>query len=239
MNTEDPYAPISYRRAEPTTEPEPGPVDFGALLGPEPAWLVCPCGALSARTPCWDCCRRAETQTAADERRNAALATIPARYAWAALGASELPGRVSAREPLEKLATRVLGAARVVFSGPSGSGKTSFAIACLRERIPYGIFVSAIRLGTARIQGRAGDGEAALVERAMTAPLLLLDEVGGETKTATNAVKDVIFARMDADLPTWITTGFGRDELLAMYGDGCLRRLTEDVTVLRFGAVRP
>jgi DNA replication protein DnaC len=69
----------------------------------------------------------------------------------------------------------------------------------------------------------------------MTAPLLLLDEVGGEQKTATNAVKDVIFERMDSDLPTWITTGFRSDELLAMYGDGALRRLTENVTVLRFG----
>lgn len=211
------------------------PADFSRLLGPEPEWLTCPCGALTARTPCWDCTRDAETQTAADERRRLALVTIPARFAWARLGAPELAARVIAREPLEKLAARVLASARVVFSGPSGAGKTSFAVACLRERIPHGIFVSAIKLGTARIQGRAGDGEASLVERAMTAPLLLIDEVGGETKTATNAVKDVIFDRMDNDLPTWITTGFGREDLLAMYGDGALRRLTENVTVLRFG----
>ncbi len=124
----------------------------------------------------------------------------------------------------------------MVFSGPSGAGKTSLACACLRERIPHGLFVSAIKLGTARIQHSAGDGEAALVQRAMTVPLLLLDEVGGEQKTATNAVKDVIFARYDADLPTWITTGFRLSQLAEMYGDGTSRRLTENVYVVHLGA---
>ena len=42
---------------------------------------------------------------------------------------------------------RVLASPRVVFTGPSGAGKTSLACACLRERIPHGLFLSALKLG--------------------------------------------------------------------------------------------
>ena len=211
------------------------PEPFSSPLGPEPEWLTCGCGAQSARVPCWDCTRDLEARAHEAEQRNIALVSIPTRYQWARLGTADLARRVKAREPLDVIAKRVLASERVVFAGPSGAGKTSFACACLRERIPHGVFISAMKLGTARIQGRAGDGEVALVERAMTAPLLLLDEVGGEAKTATNAVKDVIWERMDNDLPTWITTGFKGQELVAMYGDGAYRRLTENVTVVQFG----
>lgn len=208
---------------------------FVRLLGPEPEWLTCRCGALTARTPCWDCTRAQERFADENARKGQALASIPPRYGWARLSAPELAQRVKAREPIGAIAKRVLASERVVFAGPSGAGKTSLAIACLRERIPHGIFVSAIKLGTARIQGRAGDGEAGLVERAMTAPLLLLDEVGGESKTATNAVKDVIWERLDNDLPTWITTGFRGEQLSEMYGDGAFRRMTENVTIVQLG----
>lgn len=209
--------------------------DFSSLLGPEPEWLTCSCGVQSARVPCWDCSRSAESRTRETEQRTLAVSTIPARFAWARLGAPELRDRVKAPSDLKALSERILASANVVFAGPSGSGKTSLAVACLRERIPHGIFVSSMRLSTARIQNRAGEGEASLVERAMTAPLVLLDEVGGEAKTSTNAVKDVIFARADADLPTWITTGFNHTQLVDMYGDGALRRMTENAMIVRFG----
>lgn len=214
------------------------PAKFSSLLGPKPTWLRCACGELTARVPCWDCERTKEASRELDGRRKAALATIPPRFLWARLGDADLAGRVKLQEPLDVVAKRVLASNRVVFAGPSGSGKTSFAVACLRERVPHGMFVSAMKLGTARIQSRAGDGEADLVERAMAARLLLVDEVGGEQKTANNAVKDVIWTRYDNDLPTWITTGFRGAELVAMYGDGAFRRLTEGVTVIQFGTSR-
>lgn len=72
----------------------------------------------------------------------------------------------------------------------------------------------------------------------MRAPLLLLDEIGGESKTATNAVKDVIWERVDNDLPTWVTTGFKGEQLAEMYGDGAFRRLTEGATIVQLG-VKP
>jgi DNA replication protein DnaC len=124
----------------------------------------------------------------------------------------------------------------VLLHGPSGSGKTSLAFACLRERLPEAMWVSALRLGVARIQHSAGDGEAKLVAECIAAPLLLVDELGGENKTSNNAVKSVIFERYDRDLPTWVTTGFASKDLVAMYGDGALRRLTEGGYVQGFGA---
>lgn len=215
------------------------PEKFTSLLGPEPTWLTCSCGAQSMRAPCWDCDRQMAANIEASQRKAAAIATIPARYAWAHIAAPELAARVKLRDRAVTLIDTIRGAlaaSRVVFAGPSGSGKTSLAIACLRERVPYGLFVSALKLGVARIQSSAGDGEAALVERAIAAPLLLIDEVGGEIKMATNAVRDVIFARYESDLPTWITTGFRGAQLAEMYGDGSLRRLTEDAYVVNLGA---
>lgn len=212
-------------------------INFADWLGPEPKWLTCDCGQQCSRVPCWSCSNHAAK--IADEVIEAARARsacgIPKRYQWARLEGSEIAARVQTTDRIDKIARRVLAAQRVVFAGPSGAGKTSLACACLREASLRGSFVSAIALGSARIQYAAGHGEAPLVARAMTAPLVLIDEVGGEGKTATNAVRDVIFARYDADLPTWITTGFSYPELVSLYGDGITRRLTEGVTVVKLG----
>lgn len=214
-------------------------------LGPEPKWLICDCGGLSARVPCWDCDRAAMAKADAARERALSASTIPRRFDWADLESALMVDRVKLRRPngdravqqreFVEVGERVLAAQRVVFVGPAGSGKSSLACACLRRRIPHGFWLSALRLGTARIQHSAGDGESALVERSMAAPLLLLDEVGGETKTATNAVRDVLFARHDADLPTWITTGFTSKQLAETYGDGALRRIIEEAYVVKLG----
>jgi DNA replication protein DnaC len=207
-------------------------------LGPEPKWLTCPCGATTSRVPCWDCDQARMARADADRARAQAVATIPRRFEWASVGNRELADRVKSDEPLVDVAARVLRSPRAIFVGPSGSGKTSLACACLRERVPHGVFMSALRLGMARMQSSLGDGESAEVQRAMTVPLLLLDEVGGEAKTATNAVRDVLFARHDADLPTWITTGFTGKQLAETYGDGALRRIVEDAYVVKLGGAK-
>jgi DNA replication protein DnaC len=209
---------------------------FSDILGPEPTWLKCACGVLTSRVPCWDCDRALTAKLDAARMRGVAIATIPKRYTWAHVDALELEARVQVHDPLAEVVKRVLGATRVIFVGPSGAGKTSLACACLRERIPHGVFMTAFRLGVARSQAALGQGEPAEVDRAMSAPLLLLDEVGGEAKTATNAVRDVLFARHDADLPTWITTGFTGQQLAETYGDGALRRIIEDAYVVKLGA---
>jgi|CXWL01.1.fsa_nt_gi DNA replication protein DnaC len=204
-------------------------------IGPEPTWLSCSgCGIQTSRSPCWDCTQASEARHDAARERTRSLGTIPARFAWASLKAPELAERCDARNYLA-LAKRVLAGHGAVFAGKSGSGKTSLAVACLRERMPRAMYVSALRLSTARIQSKAGDGEAGLVAEAIAAPLLLVDEVGGESKTSTSAVRDVVFERHDAGKPTWITTGFTSAELAAMYGDGFLRRVVDGATLIRLG----
>jgi len=209
------------------------------ILGPEPTWLTCTCGTLSARVPCWDCSRVRERRRSELTARELAAGSIPPRFRWARQGAPgfDLGGRVHGDH--ETLVARILGAERVCFVGGAGAGKTSLACACLRERLDGGLFVSAIALGLARAQAGLGDGEPKLVESAITAPLLLLDDVGQEAKVATNAVRDVVFSRYDADRPTWVTTGLTSQELAALYGDGFLRRIAGDgALVVRMGPER-
>ena len=217
-----------------------GRLDFSEFLGGEPTWVPCiGCDTLTTRSPCWSCSRIAEAKADAARERASALATIPPHFRWAQLGAPELVKRVSSPESVGSIAARILGAHRVVLVGPSGCGKTSLACACLRERVPDARFVDALELGTARIQHSAGDGEAALVERAIATPLLLLDEVGQAEPTKTDAVKDVVFRRFAADRPTWVTTGLRGDALTRMYGAGFIRRLGigEGALVVKLGVV--
>lgn len=205
-------------------------------LGPEPKWETCGCGQQSARVPCWTCAEAARARVATAERDAVLLTSIPARFRWARLDAPELATRCQLNGTTPQLAgALVLRAAGAVFAGPAGSGKTSLAVACLHAR-GTGLFVPALRLGTARQQSRLGGGEAPAVDDAVRAPLLLLDDVGQEAKTATNAVKDVVFARHDADRPTWITTGLSAKQLAEVYGDGFVRRIFEGAYAVRMGA---
>lgn len=199
------------------------------ILGPEPVWKTCACGRSSARVPCIDCTVAAEE---ADERRDryrAGLRTIPKEFEWAHINSPELAGRVdSKRRPLQDVIASVLASHRCIVAGAAGSGKTSLLTACLRERLHLGArFVSASELATARIQHAAGDGEALIVEQAMMAKLLLIDDLGEEQHTTTNAVRDVIRFRHNRGLATWVTTGLPSRVIATKYGDGIKRRLFE------------
>lgn len=206
-------------------------------LGPEPEWIACAsCGALTNRTPCWDCERKAELDRHEREAFDASFQSIPASHRHCALTAPALADWVKHTAPIPALSERVLGSRRVMFMGPAGSGKTTLAVACLRVRVPHGRYVDARSLGTARIQHRAGDGEAPLVAACSRAPLLLLDDLGQESNTATNAIPDVIFERHARDAATWVTTGLGRNDITSRYGDGIARRLFEGALVVQLGS---
>lgn len=211
------------------SHPDDGPVALADVfaLGPEPSWMTCSCGALSARVPCFECTVAAERRADRGRIISAGERTIPPEFGWARLDAPELTRRVdSRRKPLEQVIKRLLAAHRAVLAGGSGAGKTSLAVACLRQRLDCGArFVSALELASARIQHAAGDGEAAIVQMAMGARLLVLDDLGEEPHTATSAVRDVIRARHASGLPTWITTGLRSNEIVAKYGDGIRRRV--------------
>jgi hypothetical protein len=175
------------------------------------------------------------------ERRKEALAalerTIPPAYRWASFSAPELPLRVPAssigvgqsswREP------------RICVMGICRAGKTSLAVAMLRQWVRSSeraaAFLHAYRLGVARIQHPAGHGEPEIVELAMRAPLVLLDDLGSERDHALSAVPDVIFERHAENRPTWVTTGLTRDQLVKRYGPGVVARIFERAKLIRVG----
>src|SRR6202050_1097745 len=137
-------------------------------------------------------------QRAQEGRLDAAarvLRTIPPAYRWARFHAPEISARVgtAARHARERALWRQ---PRIVFTGSAGTGKTSLAVACLRqwvdERAAPAAFVHAYALATARLQHPAGHGEPEVVERAMTAPLTLLDDLGSERDSAGNAAPEVV-----------------------------------------------
>ena len=161
--------------------------------------------------------------------------SIPPTYRWATLDAKELPDRVCA--PAIGIGKTAYHEPRVCLMGQTRSGKTSLAVAMLRawvakhERIA--LFIPAHRLGVARIQHAAGHGEAELVETAMQAPMVLLDDLGSERDFPINPIADVIFERHAQDLPTWMTTGFTREPLVTRYGAGVVARLFERARVIQ------
>ncbi len=92
------------------------------------------------------------------------------------------------------------------------------------------MFVSSFDLAKARREQRLGKGEADIIESAVKADLLLLDELCAERSVDT-ALDEVIRARWDNCLPTIYTCGFPRTQILE-YGAGVERRVTEGATVI-------
>lgn len=190
---------------------------------------------------------------AVQEARRRVRSTVPPSYRWAfqkSLGDPATAARVAILEWVGKV-EGWCASPWVILAGLAGSGKTSLGVAMLRaaferavanvadsydvERAGRMRFVHAFRLGVARIQHRAGDGEAEEVRDAMRAPLILLDDVGSERDTANNALPDVIFERHAEGRATWMTTGLTVSQLKARYGDGIARRMLERATVIKVG----
>lgn len=172
--------------------------------------------------------------------------SVPRSYRWARRSAPELAkrvGRLRLEDGSDTTVARVLDEARTlsgaVLTGPAGSGKTSLACAMLEEWVTANeraaVFEHGFRIGAARIQNKAGTGEAPIIDRAMRAWLLLIDDVGSERDTANNAMLDVVFERHAEEMPLWVTTGLTSSQLATRYGAGFLRRITERATLIRVG----
>lgn len=175
-----------------------------------------------------------------------ALSTIPRSFAEVTLATPWLAQLVGAQAIAE--ATQAVRAPRAAFLGPAGAGKTSLAVAMFRALLeverpdPYRRaehrYVSAHALAKARAMHTLGDGEAPLVEASLRAPLLLVDELGGEDARHASAVAEVIYERHAEGLPTWITTGVLPKDLANRYGGGIARRLFEGATIFRLAGRR-
>jgi DNA replication protein DnaC len=176
-----------------------------------------------------------------NEQRRAALSalekTIPASYRWSRFSAPELRPRVPA--PALAFAQDAWRHDRVCLMGASRAGKTSLAVAMLRRWASHAsrpaAFVHAYRLGVARILHPAGHGEPELVDSAMRAPLVLIDDLGGERDHAHSAIPDVLVERHAENRPTWVTTGLTREQLVKRYGQGIVARVFERATMIGVG----
>ena len=185
----------------------------------------------------------------------AVLASIPSHYRWAHFRAPELRARVTPPRAIES-ASRATDAHSVVIMGAAGAGKTSLATALLVDRVnhnltstaqrspalsarqsPAGIFTNTFEIAKARREHRLGEGEAHAVAIAISARILLLDELGSESDGNNTAVAELIHARHEQDLPTIFTTPFTAQQLAARYGDGVARRVFENAVVIRLGEV--
>jgi DNA replication protein DnaC len=203
----------------------------------------------------WRC--RACLDRAVVRRRDAVqaavLASIPSHYRWAHFRAPELRARVTPPRAIDD-ASRATDAHSVVIMGAAGAGKTSLATALLVDRVnrnltaehspalsarqsPAGIFTNTFEIAKARREHRLGDGEAHTVAIAISARILLLDELGSESDGNNTAVAELIHARHEQDRPTIFTTPFTAQQLAARYGDGVARRVFENAVVIRLGEV--
>lgn len=185
-------------------------------------------------------CRACADKDLARQWRDVAVRQIPPAHAEASLDAPWLVKLIG--DSAIETARGALDAERVAAVGPAGSGKTSLVCAMLAASkfLPkdgaWPRYTSAHQLAKARAFHPLGEGEAPVIARALSAGLLVIDELGGEDQRYASAVAEVIYERHANAMPTWVTTGVGPKEIGDRYGGGISRRIFEGATVFRLGA---
>jgi len=192
-------------------------------------------------------CRACSDAEAYERAKRRVYASVPKRFMWATerdagnllqrridLPASKLTNAIRWAEELS------LTPPSIVLVGRTSAGKTSLAIALFavwfeKHRDEGARFASAIELGLARQRHPLGHDEAPLVQAAIDAPLLILDDMGAEAARDADVIRAVLHARHNADVPTWITTGLSRQDLASRYDAGVARRMFEDVKNVEIG----
>lgn len=182
-------------------------------------------------------------------------ASIPARFRWATNpDRTELLARVKGAPDALARGLANPPSASLLFMGPTGAGKTSLAVAMLDAwvrldppRRTGAIFVEAAWLARARARHKLGLGEAPLVDEAMRAPLVLLDDLGQEREDRDGCITDIVYGRTNAELPTWVTCGLTTAEqtleafaarLSQRYDGGFVRRILENGKRVQLGGAR-
>jgi len=202
---------------------------------------VCACGALAMLGRRCDACLDLDLANRGIEPTRK---SVPTRFQWAlSCSVEQVQSRVQGDPDGVRRGILAPPSAGLLFMGPSGSGKTSLAVAMLGAWVKSdtgrrrgSVFVEASVLSRARARFRLGAGEAPLVEQCLSAPLLLLDDLGQEREDRDGCITDVVYGRSNADLPTWVTCGLTTQDqtleafaakLSARYDGGFVRRMIE------------
>lgn len=177
---------------------------------------------------------------------------VPRGFRWV-VSDEKLRQRVRPPEAVAYARDRAIKLKSMMLTGDTGAGKTSLAMACYRAiaieairaledgeaysretcrtliRASLGaVVVSARKLARGSMEAPLGKGIAPIVGAAMTAPLLVLDDLGQELEIfrgSSSAVGEVIQERHAEKLPTLVTTYLSERSLANEYGDGIRRRL--------------
>jgi DNA replication protein DnaC len=163
-----------------------------------------------------------------ERKRSPFAAGVPAEFHAATFDTySDLPGN----ERAVKAARAFLEAESgdLFVHGPVGSGKTRLACALINEhhrRHTSGWFARVPRLLFDLQPKRSGEGQdlaESLIDRAMTASLLVLDDVGADRDAATDFTRRTLLmiyeARGDAGLRTIWTSNLAMDQLAQFMAD--------------------
>lgn len=122
--------------------------------------------------------------------------------------------------------------------GPTRTGKTTAAGLLFRKHLAKAAragggqwwearrmrWAHAATLSTARKRHRLGHDEAPIIEEACTASVLVLDDMGWDRDGDNTAIGDVVNQRYESELPTIITSGLTKVEMLEHYGDAVFRK---------------
>jgi DNA replication protein DnaC len=247
LDDEDPAPPLDDVFDAPAPAPAPprasvviAPFDFSAAATDfARRWAAsphrCGCGerVLRAGEKCDACAARDRERRDRLRHVGATSSSLPTSYRWAHFSAPELTSRIKDARAiaLAKAAATDPDIDRIVFTGPAGAGKTSLACSALHqiayERSVTGQYVDARSLSLARSQSGLGH-EAPIVAEAMSAPALLIDDIGLDRPDQHgSAVADVLYARFMQGQITICTLAIPTSEVADRYGDGIARRMFE------------
>jgi DNA replication protein DnaC len=194
---------------------------------------------------------------ALEERRRERADLLRAAWASMPVGDRDLSmttvratGRVADPSKVDRFARADLGPApkrRVItLYGHTGSGKTTLALAWVEDIVRAGEdleadpavvrraasarHVTASELAGARKRAPLGR-EAPVVDDALRASALVIDELGGEPMADQGIIEEVVFARITAGRITVITTGLDREQIGERYRAGFVRRVILDKAI--------
>lgn len=231
------------------------PVHLAAYLGDrhrndagKPLCFACRCVVEPTRMHCTTCVERIDREHAERDRQRAAwerenkigvaLQTMPPMWGW--VDDRELFNARIGDPKLRAVAERLeLTLGNVGILGAAGVGKTATMARAMRRLVYRAVdageqspvlrlhWTSGLVLARARARHPLGEGEAREIKAAISAGVLVIDELGNESPSSDTWLLDVLDARYAASSVTIFTSGATEAKLRSRYGAGAWRRLTE------------